>query len=744
MIPVRLGSHPRNGGIEFAVRSRHATKISVAIFDHGKEERVALDRIDQETFRGHVPGAAVGTRYGFRASGPFDPAQGHYFLENKLLLDPYAREVEGNVTHHSSIYLDPTREARLGDTAPFVPRAVVTTDDSLGTFQRPNVPWEKTVLYELHARGFTKLLEKIPAEQRGTFVGLASEPVLDYLGALGVTTLELLPVNFHVSERALVERGLTNYWGYNPISYFALDPRFALDPANVRNEFCEMVRRLHARGFEVVLDVVFNHTAEGGRGGSLLSYRGLDNRTYYRLGLGGSFVDWTGCGNTLDFQDAIVRELVLESLRYLHNVLGVDGFRFDLAPVLARTGSLGNVDGFDISFFEAMKNDPALANVKWIVEPWDVSGVVSAYGEFPNGFFEWNGVYRDTVRRFWNRDAPYLGDLGRALTGSRDMFPKRDRIASIEFVTAHDGFTLYDLVSYAEKHNLANGENNRDGGNDNASINFGVEGETDDFAIVRARLRHARSLIATLLLSPGVPMLVAGDELLRTQGGNNNAYCLDDETSWLDWSLAEKDQRGSDMFDFVAGLLRIRKERFDSLAFFDGPRAANVEWRKLDGKPMQAADWEKPEKRALGMYFKNANPPLFLVLVAEGVRSSVRLPPGSWRMRVNSGDSNCLPSLALYAEELDPYSVVLFEGRPPMKREELSEEIEIALVELKEIAQPHELSTLREMALDAREAEESQLPAIYEQLRSLRKFCESRKKSDANYRLGLLPRGRRR
>ncbi len=701
-------------------------------------------REGKDAWCARVPGARAGTHYGFRASGDFDPARGHYFLEEMLLLDPYAREIHGAVLPGAPIYLDAKRGGPRVDSAPFVPRGVVIEEPVARTFGRPAIPWERTVLYEIHVRGFTKALEKIAPELRGTFKGLASPAVCDYLERLGVTTLELLPVHFAVSERELTLRGATNYWGYNPISFFALDPRFAIDKARVREEFVEMVDALHARGFEVVLDVVFNHTSEGGRFGSVLSFRGLDNLSYYRMGLGGNFVDWTGCGNTIDFQDPLAEELALDALAYLHNQLGVDGFRFDLASVFGRYGTLGNVHGWRNVFLQAMVDDPRLGSVKWIAEPWDVSGAVPAYGEFPPPFFEWNGVFRDVVRRFWNRSERYLGDVGRVLTGSREMFGKRSEISSIQFVTAHDGFTLRGLVSYSEKHNERNGENNRDGVNDNLSINFGVEGETNDTGILRARERHARSLLATLLLSPGVPMLTAGDEILRTQGGNNNAYCLDDETSWVDWSLAAPGTPGAAMFEFVADLLRARGELGLSLAFFDGPREAEIHWLKLDGTPMHREDWETPAKRALVVHVARKSGPFVLILSAEATPMKVKLPKGRWRVRVNSGESTHLPLLALYEEDLAPYSVVLFEERSPMTREELVEEVEVAIAELKEIAQPHELATLREMALDAREAEEEQLPAIYEQLRSLRRFCESRKKSDANYRLGLLPRGRRR
>ncbi|MDX6366578.1 MAG: isoamylase [Nocardioidaceae bacterium] len=535
-----LGATYDGDGTNFAVWAPAATAVTLCLFDDGSERRLGLGERTLGVWHGYVPGTAPGSRYGFRVDGPWHPAAGQVFDADKLLLDPYARAIDGALSPH------PTLAARgalpgpnPGDSSPYVPRSVVVGADPFewGDDRRPDVPWDRTVIYEAHVRGLTRLHPDVPEGQRGTFAALGHPAVTGYLRDLGVTSLELLPVHHFLSEPGLTAHGRANYWGYNTIGFFA--PHAAYSSTGIRGEqvteFKQMVKDLHAAGIEVLLDVVYNHTAEGGRYGPTLCFRGYDEAAYYRHDVTGEYVDVTGCGNTVNAAEPQVLQLVMDSLRYWVREMHVDGFRFDLAPALAR-GARGFVN-LRAPFLTAVHQDPVLREVKLIAEPWDATDSGYLVGRFPSPWCEWNDKYRDGVRDFWRGRSGGVRELASRFSGSSDLYADdgRSPFSSINYVTAHDGFTLRDLVSYDEKHNLANGEDNRDGTSDNRSWNCGAEGETDDPSVRVLRSRQAANLLATLLLSTGVPMLTAGDERGRTQQGNNNAFCQDNEVSWLSW-----------------------------------------------------------------------------------------------------------------------------------------------------------------------------------------------------------------
>jgi glycogen operon protein len=601
-------------GTNFAVWAGGAEEVELCLFDEeGRETRLPLREQTFQVWHGHVPGVGPGTRYGFRVHGRWDPWTGARWNPSKLLLDPYARAVDGLFRLHDAVYghvrtwpeadvADTVRDNR--DSAGYVPRSVVVHDtEDWSEDRRPKTPWADTVLYELHVRGFTRNLPGVPAELRGTYAGLGHPAAVDYLTGLGVTAVELLPVHQFADEEHLVRRGLRNYWGYNSIGYFA--PHGGYSASGTRGgqvgEFKRMVQALHRAGIEIILDVVYNHTAEGGEGGPTWSFRGLDNAGYYRLQPHNrrAYADFTGCGNTLDATQPQALRLITDSLRYWVTEMGVDGFRFDLASVLARTG-------FDVDmrapFLSAVFQDPVLSRVKLIAEPWDVALGGYQVGNFPPLWTEWNDRYRDTVRDFWRGARPDVRELGYRLVGSSDLYQRAGRrpFASVNYVTAHDGFTLRDLVSYNGKHNEANGEDNRDGTDDNHSWNHGAEGPTDSPSVNALRRRQLRNLMATLLLSTGVPMLLAGDEFGRTQGGNNNAYCQDNETGWLDWSLLEQDE-WRQLQVLTTRLIRLRREHpvLRQRAFFSGRPAhpgglPDLTWFGPDGAEMTEADWYTP------------------------------------------------------------------------------------------------------------------------------------------------------
>ncbi|HVX20986.1 MAG TPA: glycogen debranching protein GlgX [Acidimicrobiales bacterium] len=621
--PFPLGATPGDGGTNFAVVAGDADGVDLCLFDAaGAETRVALVDVHGDVWHGFVPGVGPGQAYGYRVHGAFDPAGGRRANPAKLLLDPYARATVGAVRFGPAVLGhredDPGRPSDL-DSAGSVPRSlVVESTGSTGPAapaDRPR-PWHRfadTVLYEVHVKGFTMTHPGVPAALRGTYAGLAHPAALAHLVDLGVTTVELLPVHQHVPEGFLDALGLTNYWGYNTIGYFAPHDEWSAavragQPGGQVAEFRAMVDALHGAGLEVVLDVVFNHTAEGDHAGPTLCFRGLDNRAYYRLDPDdpARYVDTTGCGNTVDTTHPVALRLIMDSLRYWITEMGVDGFRFDLAASLARDDR-----GFDrvSAFLDVVAQDPVVSRAKLIAEPWDV-GQADSYelGRFPPLWREWNGRYRDTVRDFWRSHDGLLGDFACRLTGSADLFDRDRRrpTASVNLVTVHDGFTLADLVAYDGKHNDANGDDNRDGTDDNRSWNCGVEGPTDDPAVRALRGRQQRALLATLLLSDGVPLLLGGDELGRTQRGNNNAYCQDNDLSWFDWAAVD-----ADLLAFTRRLVALRRGHpvFRRDRFLDGPDAAAVQWFTPAGTEMTAADWADPGARAVAVHLDGAARP---------------------------------------------------------------------------------------------------------------------------------------
>ncbi|CAN5420665.1 glycogen debranching protein GlgX [soil metagenome] len=614
--PYPLGASFDGLGVNFAIFSAHAEKIELCEFEaSGKREiaRYTLPECTDEVWHGYLPDARPGMLYGYRVHGPYAPEEGHRFNPNKLLLDPYARKLAGKIRWSDVLHGYPVRGRRadLGfdkrDSAPAMPKAVVTHDAfDWSRDRRPNTPWSETVIYEAHAKGLTKLLDLVPARERGTFAALAHPRVIDHLKRLGVTALELLPIHAFTQDRFLQERGLRNYWGYNTLSFFAPEPGYF--SADNHDELRIAVRRLHNAGIEVILDVVYNHSCEGSELGPTLSWRGIDNATYYRLvpGQPRYCINDTGTGNTFKLGHARVIQMVADSLRYWATSFGIDGFRFDLGLTLGRTDT-----GFDpnAGFFDVLRQDPILGRLKLITEPWDVGMGGYQLGNFPPGFAEWNDKYRDTTRRFWRGDKAQRGDLAARLSGSGDLFDRRARRpwASVNFLTSHDGFTLADLVSYEHRHNEANGENNNDGHDNNLSRNWGAEGPTDDENILKTRATVARSMLVTLLAALGTPMLVAGDEFGRTQGGNNNAYCQDNEISWLDWRQAES-PAGKALFTFISRLIALRKkhEVLRSAAFLYGENSPgyginDIEWWDERGAPLSPEDWNNPEGRALAM-----------------------------------------------------------------------------------------------------------------------------------------------
>jgi glycogen operon protein len=617
--PYPLGATWTGVGVNFALFSAHATKVELCFFDSPdslkESARIALPEQTDMVWHGFFPDIRPNQLYGYRVHGPYDPLRGHRFNPNKVVMDPYAKSVGRMIRWSDEMfgYRVGHGESDLSfddrDSAPFAPvAAVVDPAFTWGDDRPPRTPWHNTVIYEMHVRGFSKLHPRVPEHVRGTYEALTTEPALEHLKRLGVTAVELMPVHHHARDRHLEEKGLTNYWGYNSYGYFVPERRFAASksPAGPVREFKRMVRALHAAGLEVILDVVYNHTAEGNHLGPTLSLKGIDNSSYYRLVDHDPryYMDFTGCGNTLNMRSPQVLQLIMDSLRYWVLEMHVDGFRFDLASALAR--ELYDVDRL-ASFFDIIHQDPVLSQVKLIAEPWDLGQGGYQVGNFPVLWTEWNGKYRDTVRRFWRGDAGAVSELATRLSGSNDLYAQSGRkpYASINFVTAHDGFTLNDLVSYNEKHNEANLEGNRDGENNNLSWNCGVEGPTDDPAILDLRRRQMRNIMATLLLSQGVPMISHGDELARTQLGNNNAYCQDNELAWIDWT--ETPDKAA-FCRFVAHLIHLRLSQpvFRRRKYFQGRSirgggVKDVAWLAPDGREMTDEAWNTDFARSLGM-----------------------------------------------------------------------------------------------------------------------------------------------
>ena len=598
--PYPLGATWDGAGTNFSVFSDAAERVELCLFDaDGSEIGVELPECVGSVWHGYLPDAGPGQRYGFRAGGERrEPGDLH--RHSKLLLDPYARAISGSIRWHDAVDADNDE-----DSAPYVPRSLVVNPwFDWGTDHRPATRWNETVLYEAHVKGLTARHPDVPAQQRGTYLGLCAPPVIEHLHRLGVTAVELMPIHQFVHDRRLVELGLRNYWGYNSIGFFAPHNEYAVggqDGAQVR-EFKVMVKTLHEAGIEVILDVVYNHTAEGGAGGPVLSFKGLDNRAYYRLDPEdpSRYVDYTGTGNSLNMRHPHVLQLIMDSLRYWVEEMHVDGFRFDLAATLAR--ELHDVDRLS-AFFDLIQQDPVVSKVKLIAEPWDVGEGGYQVGNFPPLWSEWNGRYRDCVRDMWRPDAGHLGEFAARLTGSSDLYEADGRRphASINFVTAHDGFTLRDLTTYEHKRNQANGEDNRDGTDDNRSWNCGIEGPTESTEVLELRSRQQRNLLATLLLSQGVPMLLAGDEIGRTQHGNNNAYALDDELSWVDWDSADEDLLG-----FTRRLVQLRRSNpvlhrrhFLNGSPADGDELPDVAWFTEAGEEMTPHDWNNGNRSVI-------------------------------------------------------------------------------------------------------------------------------------------------
>ena len=635
--PWPLGAHVDAQGVNFAVFSAHATSVDLCLYgDDGREERqrLPLPARSGDVWHGHLAGAAAGAVYAYRAHGPWQPQLGHRFDADRHLLDPYAREIVGQFDWDAP---------RLT-----VPKARVVHDrfDWQGDAP-PRRPWSDTVLYEVHVRGFSKLHPGVPEAQRGTFAGLASDAALAHFRQLGITALSLLPVQHFLDEQRLVRMGLRNYWGYNTLGFFCLQPRYGIggrDGRELRDEFRHMVRRLHAAGIEVILDVVYNHSAETDEAGPTLSWRGLDNASYYLLRPEDAslYENHTGCGNTFNLAHPRVLQMVVDSLRFWVQEMHVDGFRFDLAAALGRRGP----QGFDrhAAFFACLAQDPVLTGVKLIAEPWDIGPGGYQLGQFPAGWPEWNDRFRDTARAFWLGHAATRGDFARRLCGSSERFRTPGRLAtdSLNYVVSHDGFTLRDLVSYDQRHNLANGEHNRDGPAYNLSWNCGIEGDTDDAEVLQRRGHLQRALLATVLLAQGTPMLAAGDELGHGQQGNNNPYCQDNPTTWIDWSRAD-----TRLLDFCAALVALRRALLPlGPQWYDDARSSDgrdgLRWLRPDGRELQGADWHGPHARAFALHIGKpgrCTTPLLLLVNAEAQPVRFRLPPGTWKLLLDSAQA---------------------------------------------------------------------------------------------------------
>jgi isoamylase len=623
--PYPQGAVCRDGGVNFALFSESATAVDLCLFDQNDKEtdRIPLTERTGGIWHGHLAGVKPGQLYGYRVHGPYEPERGLRFNPHKLLLDPYAKAIGRELKWADELFSykigDPAGDLSFDerDSGPFAPLGMVVDEQfDWSDEKRPDVPWHQTIIYEAHVRGMTKLHPGVPENLRGTYAGLASPASIEHLRKLGVTTIELMPVHHFIHDRHLVDRGLRNYWGYNTLNFFSPEPSYATsagDPAAVVREFKQMVKDLHNAGFEVILDVVYNHTGEGNEMGPTLSFRGLDNRAYYRT-VGDNeryYMDYTGCGNTLNLVHPHSLQLLMDSLRYWVTEMHIDGFRFDLAAALAR--ELRDVNQLG-PFFDLIYQDPTLAPIKLIAEPWDLGDGGYQVGNFPVGWTEWNGKYRDDVRRYWKGDEGLLSQIATRLNGSADLYQRNQRLpsASINFVTAHDGFTLRDLVSYNDKHNDANGDGNRDGANDNHSWNCGAEGPTDDAGVRGLRWRQMRNFWCTLLLSQGVPMISGGDEIGRTQQGNNNGYCQDTELAWHHWDL---DQESQAFFDFACRMVHYRRAHpnFWRRSYYEtSPSRArqgdNVAWFRADGAPMTDEDWNNGLLRSIGLFLHGDAP----------------------------------------------------------------------------------------------------------------------------------------
>ncbi|MDK2126578.1 glycogen debranching protein GlgX [Parachitinimonas caeni] len=651
--PYPLGATLDSQGANFALFSDHATAVELCLFDaSGQQElaRLPLPAHSNGIWYGFLPGATSGLVYGYRVYGPWAPALGHRFNPAKLLLDPYAREIVGQFAaeresfgglEHDADQPDPRDNARVALKA----RLVADTYD-WGDDAAPRIPLADTVIYEAHVRGLSQLHPALPEPFRGTYAALTKPALLDHLSRLGITSLSLLPIHQHADEPRLTAMGLHNYWGYNTIGFFAVEPTYGSGQQPAADEFRDMVKALHARGIEVLLDVVYNHTAEADECGPMLSFKGIDNASYYHLDPTNKarYLNHTGCGNSLNLAHPRVLQLVLDSLRFWVTEMHIDGFRFDLAPELAR-----NPDFYDATapFFAALQQDPVLSQVKLIAEPWDIGPEGYRLGQFPAGWSEWNDQFRDTLRAFWLHQWPSRGEFARRFAASSDIFQQRGRLptASINYLTAHDGFTLADLVAYNHKHNHANGEDNRDGHNHNHSWNCGVEGPTDDATVLALRGKLKRALLASLLMAQGTPMLLAGDEIGHSQGGNNNAYCQDNPTTWLDWAQAD-----ADLLAYVQRLLALRRDwpTLRHAIWYSGPSdnrdEADLLWLNEAGNLMTTDEWQRKDRFCLGIRLRGmASPPCLILINAEAQPVTFSLPAGSWQVLLASEIADGVP-----------------------------------------------------------------------------------------------------
>ena len=702
--PYPLGATWTGVGVNFALFSAHATKVELCLFDSPdalkESARIPLPEHSDMVWHAFLPDIRPNQLYGYRVYGPYEPAKGHRYNPNKVVMDPYAKSVARTIHWSDEMFgyvvghADEDASFDTRDNAAFAPlAAVVDPAFTWGDDRPPRTPWHNTVIYETHVRGFSMLHPAIPERLRGTYEALTTEPALEHLKKLGVTAVELMPVHHHARDRHLEQKGLTNYWGYNSFGYFAPERRLAASrtPAGAVREFKRMVRALHAAGLEVILDVVYNHTAEGNHLGPTLSLKGIDNASYYRL-VGDNprfYMDFTGCGNTLNMQSPQVLQLIMDSLRYWVLDMHVDGFRFDLASALAR--ELYEVDRL-AAFFDIIHQDPVLSHIKLIAEPWDLGQGGYQVGNFPVLWTEWNGKYRDSVRRFWRGDGGTVSELATRLAGSNDLYAHNGRqpYASINFITSHDGFTLHDLVSYNEKHNAANLEDNRDGESHNLSWNSGAEGATDDAEIRALRERQKRNFLATLMVSQGVPMISHGDEMSRTQKGNNNAYCQDNELSWIDWNL---DVEKRALLNFTTKLVHVRlsqptlrRRRYFQGRSIRGGEVKDVAWLAPDGREMNDASWNADDVRSLGMLLNGSaieevsergepiiGDSLLVLLNGHDEHVPFTLPPlddsHQWRRVVDTFEPHA-PDQSFRAGgryELQGRSVAIFKVSPPVR-----------------------------------------------------------------------------
>ncbi|MFD2167924.1 glycogen debranching protein GlgX [Thalassotalea euphylliae] len=658
-----LGATPRDDGVNFALFSANAEKVELCIFDASGEheiQRIELPEFSDEVWHGFIPELPVGTLYGYRVHGPFEPHNGHRFNPHKLLIDPYAKKLAGSFKHHKSHYSYDKKSLQqdltfdIQDNAKRLPKGVVVKP--LAKCEtHPRVKRRNTLVYEMHVKGFTKLNKAIDKKIRGTFRALSDKNVINYLTELGITSIELLPVHSFIDEPFVDEKGLSNYWGYNSYNFFVPQQRYLASGDDV--EFRDMVETFHQAGIEVILDVVYNHTAEGNELGPTICYRGIDNASYYRLREDDKrfYENYSGCGNTLNIDHPRVLQLVTDSLRYWVEHMGVDGFRFDLAPILGRNKSHFCKDNH---FFSALRQDPVLSGVKLIAEPWDIGPNGYQLGRFPNQWLEWNDRFRDTVRRFWRGDKGMSPEFARRLHGSADLFEQRSRrpSSSVNLITAHDGFNLHDLVTYEERHNEANGEDNRDGHGTNFSCNFGVEGETDNLAVNQKRTQQKRNLLATLFISQGTPMLLAGDEIGHSQSGNNNAYCQDNKITWLDWQ-----NQDSELLEFVQQLSALRKEHpllnrtnyQHGNEFCSTTGLPDISWLNCHGQVMQEHDWHNRDIKCFAMLLADTQPDtpsewihehvddaLLVVFNAHSRIINYHLPEldGCWQVLINTAE----------------------------------------------------------------------------------------------------------